>query len=702
MSEHHDTRQGSVVGFLYASRIELLVAAVAVAAFALAPLNGFTNDDWFIVANNPQVTQSGRWLESWSTDVWSVSMSDWSARDLLYRPLTLNSFRFVWWMTGGQAAPQIAINVLLHGLVGGLLVRLLLGWGWSRRSACIAGVAFAVLPIHTEAVVNAVARADLLAASFVLLALLAQRQAVVTADTRFARGGWPILSGVFAFAAMASKESGLAGLTAVALWEFVVRAPRAGANATSAWHARWLRLAPHVLAAALYLGLRYHALDGQWRQPVPVTRTANLLADTKGVDRVLGATQLWGMYWAKTLWPETLGIGYSENQIRLATSVFQPHAMLGAVVIAALVIWSVAAWRRGNRFVAGLGLMLAIAYGPTSNSLVLLHIFFAERIWYLPSIFLAGLLGLALERVSRVRLAAIALCLVAAALMARCWIRTPEWRNNGTLYAAAFRDQPASSHVLFLYGDWLVRNGGYEMGVELLNRAIAVDLGFTEAHRSLGWAHLHQGNIEEAVRCLQIANLQAPSHEGIATLLDEAVAALSTRTQPEIDRLREEAQADPRDLSRHIALIEAMQRTGRVAEAVAWVDERDTAFADQVKWHASVAALMIYADRRDDAVERYERALRLAPEDVQLTSELGMLLLERRAGDDVRRATELSEKAMRLAPRAPMVWVFRAEALALGGDRAGARTLYEQALKALPPDSPQRAFVAERARTLGG
>lgn len=679
-------------------RIELLVALVAGATYANAPFNGFTLDDRFIVLNNPQVTEPGRWRESWTTDLWSVSMGEWSARDLLYRPLTLNTYRFVWWIVGNRAGPQIALNALLHALICALLVRWLRGWGLSARAALIAGVAFAVMPIHVEAVANAVGRADLLATLFTLLALLAYRRADRGPSRMTSVVTWLGFSGLFAFAAMASKESGVAAVAAIGLSECVTRAR----SAQSAVWRRLARVAPALLAAVIYLTLRHYALDGQWRQPAPVTRGANLLADTSGLGRILGAAQLWGMYWTKTFWPAVLGIGYTENAVRPAALLFEANILFGATVTLALAAWSIVSWRRGNRLPAALAIMLVIAYAPTSNLFILLRVFLAERIWYLPSLFLAAMLGLALERIAGHRAVAAALMVVAAGMMGRCWVRTPEWRDNGTLYAAAFRDQPRSSHVLSLYGDWLVRNGEYKRGVDLLHRALAINLGATEVYRSLGRAHLQQGNYEDAVRSLRAASLQVPGHKGIESMLKEAVDALAARSQGEIDRLRQAAEAEPHNVGPQVALLEALQRTGRIQDAFAFAGTRDANFTDEAKWHASIASLLIHAGRRDDAALRYARALELAPQDAQRTTELGMLLLERRSGDDLARATALSARAMELAPNSPTVWMFRAEALILAGDRAGARALYERALLALPQDHPRRAFVAERVRTLGG
>ena len=143
----------------------------------------------------------------------------------------------------------------------------------------------------------------------------------------------------------------------------------------------------------VYFLLRYYALGGQLFQRPALTKTVNVLVDAPAWQHALGVVQLWGMYWAKTFWPAELCIEYSINAVRLATSIFDPYVLLGLVVTVGLAVISVRAWRRGRPQTAFIVLALMAAYLPTANAFVLIQVFFAERIWYLPSVWVALLVA---------------------------------------------------------------------------------------------------------------------------------------------------------------------------------------------------------------------------------------------------------------------------------------------------------------------
>jgi hypothetical protein len=64
------------------------------------------------------------------------------------------------------------VNVALHAAVAALVVLVAVRAGCSSGGGALAGLLFAAMPIHTEAVANVVGRAELLAALFALLAVL--------------------------------------------------------------------------------------------------------------------------------------------------------------------------------------------------------------------------------------------------------------------------------------------------------------------------------------------------------------------------------------------------------------------------------------------------------------------------------------------------------------------------------------------------
>jgi tetratricopeptide (TPR) repeat protein len=337
---------------------------------------------------------------------------------------------------------------------------------------------------------------------------------------------------------------------------------------------------------------------------------------------------------------------------------------------------------------------------PASN-VVLIQVFFAERIWYLPSVWIAILAGLAIGPYARRLAGCIVVAVMVLAFTERCWVRNAEWKNNLTLYAAARRDHPDAVGALRLYGQTLVRNGEIERGINYLNQAVAIDPGFTDAHRALGQAFLVVDAYDAALHHLKIANMQAPGHGPTVRALEFVSGELFAANQAELRRLRRQADENPNDLQAHLALIRKLGEVGRTEEVLARLQVAEDRFSDNVEWQAEYAVTLVYLDRRDDAISRYERCLELDPANPHLTVELAALLLERREGDDLDKAWRLATHAAELAPGAYYVLVCQAEILAARGEVMVAGQFYRDAIRALPPNSEQRAILEARARALG-
>lgn len=691
-------------------RAEFVTAVVAVLTFVNVLPNEFCYDDEPIVKYNPLVNDPGGWRAIWTTDHWSATGQAWPGQDLLYRPAALSSYRLVGLIAGVDPLPHHILNLMLHALVSVLVVRLCRRVGGSDAAAWVAGLTFAVLPIHTEVVAGVVGRADLLATLGILASVLFHRWALSVGNPT-ASVGKPTasvacygLAALAAFGAMCSKESGVSVVPIVILLDALwfrrgSRRQASGQWRRGRWIMRWSYLA---VPLGLYLLLRYHALDGRLIAPPPLTKTINVLVDAPARQHLLGVLQLWGMYWEKSFWPSVLTIKYSINSIHLAHGVFDRQVMIGVSAAVLLLLGSTAAWRRGRRQVALVSLAMAVCYAPTSNALVLMQVFFAERIWYAPSTFGAILLGLAVGASLRRRSWRIVAVLLALAMMARCWTRSAEWRNNGTLYAAAYRDQPDAVGPLHLYGQWLVRQGQFERGVELLQRAIEIDPGYTDAHRSLGRAHFATGRYEAAVGYLQIADMQVPGRTDTVQALGKVCRELSDRNRSELDRLRQTALDSPRDVQAELAVIHKLREFGCLSDALDRLRARESNFQDSAPWQAQYAETLLYRNDLDGAIERYRKGLALSPDDPQRLVELAMLLRERSQGDDLEAAWQLATHASKLAPNAPSVLACRAELLVQQGDVTGAVELYGKAIQALPPGGQQRRVFEQRARTLGG
>jgi tetratricopeptide (TPR) repeat protein len=680
----------------------LVAAAAAIICYLNVLPNNFCYDDDPIVRFNEKVNDPEHWLTIWTTDYWSHTQTGSPNRDLLYRPIALTSYRLVRTVAGPHPLPQHLVNVLLHALVAALLVRLCRRMGLSEAISFAAGVLFAVLPIHSEVVAGVVGRADVLATLGVLLALLAHRRSLVAASPS-TTACWRIVAAFAAFGAMGAKENGVSVIPLVVVWDaFQTRSRRASDGSPNWWGWSTLRRLMYILApAAVYFGLRYFALDGHFYQRPALTKTVNVLVDAPLWQHTLGVLQLWGMYWAKTFWPSLLCVNYSINSVRLATSLLDPHVVMGTLTTVALIIGAVAGWRKNAPTIALLAAAIAVSYAPTANVFVLMQVFFAERVWYLPSVWATVLIAMIVAPLLQMRIWRTVGIILLFALTARCWIRNAEWRDNGTLYAAAYRDHPDAVGCLHLYGQWLVNNDKYADGVTLLKRAIDMDMGYTDAHRTLGQAHFHAGNWREAVRHLQIADMQVPGHPPTTAALEQASRELSLREGERLSRLAQTAADRPEDVVAEVEMIRKMRELGRVRDALDRFQASESRFSASALWQSEYAVTLVYLNDLDGAIARYLQAIELAPDDPQRMVELAMLLLERRQENDLDQAWELATRASRLAPGAPFVLICRAELLALRGDLQGAVAAYQEAIRALPPGSDQRRVLEERARALG-
>ncbi|HRX85974.1 MAG TPA: hypothetical protein P5572_13225, partial [Phycisphaerae bacterium] len=195
----------------------VLVAVAALLVYANTLANGFALDDVPIVQTNPNVTAAGPAGRAWTTPYWPQSNRG-DRDDLLYRPLTIQTYRWQYALGGATAWPFHLVNLLLHAAISVGVWWLARRLGAGVAGALVAGLIFAVHPIHTDAVSNIVGRAELLAAAGTLLAVicaLTARQRAGARDNRRAIMWW-VAAWAAAAAALASKENGVSALALVA------------------------------------------------------------------------------------------------------------------------------------------------------------------------------------------------------------------------------------------------------------------------------------------------------------------------------------------------------------------------------------------------------------------------------------------------------------------------------------------------------
>ncbi|MBI3780688.1 MAG: hypothetical protein HY278_06490 [candidate division NC10 bacterium] len=142
-----------------------VVAAIALLAYLNSLWNGFVFDDVGIIKENLAIRNLRNLRAIFAAPYWPDPTAD-----LAYRPLVIFSYALNYAMAAGRTAFNYhLVNVLLHAGNSALVYSLLVALFSARGLALVAAAAFALHPIHTEAVASVVGRAELLSNAFLLL-----------------------------------------------------------------------------------------------------------------------------------------------------------------------------------------------------------------------------------------------------------------------------------------------------------------------------------------------------------------------------------------------------------------------------------------------------------------------------------------------------------------------------------------------------
>src|SRR6266536_3126034 len=216
-------------------RLYLTVAACAAIAYVGTLWNHWAVDDVPIIVSDPLVhSLSGVW-RAFSASYWPPGLGGG-----VYRPLAVATYALDW--ASGTVVWFHAINLLWHAAAS-VAVALLARRLSADPAGLVAGLIFAVHPVHVEAVANVIGRAELMAALFAVLAVYA---AVVSDSLSWSLAAWA--------AALLCKENGIV-VPGLVVWAWMLGIGRPSSRRRMlAYAGGW------VLVAGAYFALREAAL----------------------------------------------------------------------------------------------------------------------------------------------------------------------------------------------------------------------------------------------------------------------------------------------------------------------------------------------------------------------------------------------------------------------------------------------------------
>jgi hypothetical protein len=396
-----------------AKRLYAAVAGCAVVVFLGALWNGFAVDDVPIIVHNSLVASpSGMW-RAFGAPYWPPDLGGH-----MYRPLVIAGFAFDWLL--GSTAWFHAVNLAWHAAASVAVAALARRWtDWS--GALVAGLLFAVHPVHVEAVANVVGRAELMAALFTLVAVYAAlvHESVAWGAAALALG-------------LLSKENA-AVAPALIVWGWLLGLARPERRRVAWFVASWV-----------IVGGAYAAVRAVVRHPFAEYKSiAPMFVGEPGLTVRLTAVSAFTDVLRLLIFPLTLRVDYSPEERTVVTTPLDWRFAGGLVCALAWVGALVVAWKRGRKLEAfGLG-WTAIALLPVANLLYPAGFYLAERTLYLPSAGFVLAAAAWLARLRRERLTAVVAVLVLLGGV-RTALRVPWWRDDAHVTHSILRDSPRS------------------------------------------------------------------------------------------------------------------------------------------------------------------------------------------------------------------------------------------------------------------
>lgn len=452
-----------------------------------------------------------------------------------YRPLSLVTFALEWQLFGRNPFISHLLNVLLFGLTGVVLYRVLCALfpqdaPW--KVWLTAGTAFLFIahPIHTEAVANIKGRDEILALLASLTALLWTLRYWQTRRLAFVVGSAAIF-----FLGLLSKENTITFLAVVpvALWLFT-DAPFKSVAGLSL---------PYLLMAGLFLWIRSAVLGagasiGQEAQELMNNPFLGLNAQ----ERYGTILYSLGKYWQLLVWPHPLTHDYYPRQIPILTfgDVRVIASTAGHLALAGYGAWGLLQARAKATPAWPLQRLLTFSvvyYFATlsivSNVPFSVGTHLSERFIFMPSVGFALVTMALLWQLFRQRaqvLNALFLGLVVGYALLTVQ-RNPAWKDNYTLFSTDIRTSTQSAKLNNAMGGITIeraidpKNAGQKEAllneaIGYLNTAVELHPQYANAYLLLGNAFYYQANYAKALEYYRFIAQQYDDPNGKNNLLE--------------------------------------------------------------------------------------------------------------------------------------------------------------------------------------
>lgn len=529
----------------------VVVCCVSIICYWNSCKGEFVFDDSEAIVSNKDLRGETPLGKLFVHDFWGANLSS-NASHKSYRPLTILTFRFNYWLAGGVNPWSFhVVNVILHALVSTLSLNFfsVLVTDTHKhhknnfsapKASLFSALLFAVHPVHTESVAGLVGRADLLGALFFILSFLFYARCCIVdceEDSSPKKFSWKylMLSMAFCGIAMLCKEQGITVLGICSAYDLMVvcridplvliqtklmyiKENRNGNTKMEKNESHlWIKGVMYRHAVLFFTGVilllcRWHIMGSSPPVFQVVDNPASFEKST--TLRVINYNYLYAINAWLLIVPQWLCFDWSMGCVPLIKSFTDLRLLCVAAMWAVLLLlisYCLFGKKSHLKRILTMGLALVIVpFLPASNLFFTVGFVVAERVLYLSSlgsclIAVLGFVVLSKKNFAGQKALGGMMWLVLTLYIARTIQRSGEWIDEDTLFTSGLSVCPLNAKVHYNIGKIRAEKGEVVIGEKFYREAIRLNPTYDQALNNLGNLIKDDGRNEEAEALLERA-----------------------------------------------------------------------------------------------------------------------------------------------------------------------------------------------------
>jgi tetratricopeptide (TPR) repeat protein len=512
-----------------------------------------------------------------------------------YYPVLHSTFWMLHRVFGDQTLGYHLVNIVLHAGSSCLFVILL------RQlrvpGAALAGVIFALHPVHVESVAWITELKNTLSGVFYLVAAIIY----LRFDTDRRRGQYGLALGFFVLAILTKTVTAtLPAALLVVIW----------------WQRGAIRWREDVLPLLPFFTLGIAAGLGTVWVERELIGASGPAFDFSPVERVLLAGRAVLFYAATLFWPVNLSFVYPRWNV--SDTIWWQYLFPLAVLALLIVCWR---WRHRSRAPLAVALLFIGTLFPAMgffNVYPFIFSFVADHFQYLASLSVIAALAAALTlwsntwTSSRSTGSSAILLVLGSVLGLLTWRQSHDYVSADALYLSTIERNPNAWMAHLNLGFLRLQRGEIEAAIRDTQTALRLEPNLPQGQNNLGSALRAVGRFEEAERAYRESLRLAPAD--LDTRYNLALVLIDLNRPAEaVDHIKAYLAKNPDDAAAHGQLGDAKQSLGELVDAIIAYRESLRLNPNDSRVHTNLGSALGRQGRLQEAIAEFTEALRLDP-----------------------------------------------------------------------------------------